>query len=275
MAVTSEPPTPPGRVTQANGINVYYEVHGAGTPLLLLHAGSLTCDSWQPYLPAFTEHYSVVTPDSRGHGRSDSSTAALSYRLLADDVAALVRALSLHKPLIVGFSDGGQVALEVGMRYPHLARALVVGGAQFKFSAAYLAWVRDAIGDDASAAIDAAGFSRVHPDWAAWLQQIYGSDAWTSVLVRCKSMWTTPLNYTADDFRRVVAPTLVLNGDRDELVSVEEAAEMFHLLPHGELAVVPGADHGAFFSARVDAFQALILNFLLRNGGTDGDTAQP
>ena len=80
-------------------------------------------------------------------------------------------------------------------------------------------------------------------------------------------MWTTPLNYTADDFRCVVAPTLVLNGDRDELVSVEEAAEMFHLLPHGELAVVPGADHGR--AARGEVFEsgALGRDTMLGNVG--------
>lgn len=264
MAVTPNPPTPRGKVIQANGVNLYYEVHGQGMPLLLLHAGSLTCDSWQPYLPAFAEYYRVFTPDSRGHGRSDPSTAALSYRLLAEDVGDLVGALGLHKPLIVGFSDGGQVALEVGMRHPDLPRALVVGGAQFKFSAAYLEWARDAIGDDVSPEVDAARFSRNHPDWAAWLQQIYGSDAWKTVLARCKPMWTTPLNYTADDFAQIIAPTLILLGDRDELVAVEEATEMFHLLPRGELAVVPGADHSAFFSAAVPVFQSLILSFLRR-----------
>jgi pimeloyl-ACP methyl ester carboxylesterase len=77
-------------------------------------------------------------------------------------------------------------------------------------------------------------------------------------------MWTTPLNYTADDFAQVIAPTLILLGDRDELVSVEEATEMFRLLPRGELAVVPGADHSAFFSAAVPVFQSLILSFLGR-----------
>jgi pimeloyl-ACP methyl ester carboxylesterase len=197
----------------------------------------------------------------------------LSYRLLADDVAELVHALDLRKPLIAGFSDGGQVALEIGMRYPDLPRAIVVGGALFKFSAAYLAWVRDAIGDDASPEIDTARFTRNHGDWAAWLQQIYGPEEWKTILARCKPMWTTPLNYTAEDFARIVAPTLVLVGDRDELVSVEEADEMFHLLPDGELAVIPGADHGAFFSTAVDTFQSVILGFLLRRADA-GDEEQ-
>jgi len=207
----------------------------------------------------------VITPDSRGHGRSNNPTGAMSYRLLADDIAAFVQALDLHNPLVAGYSDGGQVALEIGMRYPNLPRCLVVGAAWFKFSTVYRAWVRDVVGDEGSPEVDTARFARNHPDWAAWLQQLYGPDDWKPLLVRIKPMWTTPLNYTPDDFAQVVAPTLVLLGDHDELVPVEEAAEMYRLLPRGELAVVPGADHGAFFSAKVAPFQSLMLDFLVRH----------
>jgi pimeloyl-ACP methyl ester carboxylesterase len=77
-------------------------------------------------------------------------------------------------------------------------------------------------------------------------------------------MWTTPLNYRVEDFAEVVAPTLVFIGDRDELVPVEEAAEMYRQLGNAELAVVPEADHGAFFSGKVAAFQSIILDFLVR-----------
>jgi pimeloyl-ACP methyl ester carboxylesterase len=79
-------------------------------------------------------------------------------------------------------------------------------------------------------------------------------------------MWTTPLKYTATDFAQIVAPVLVFVGDRDELVLVEEAAEMYRQLRKAELAVLPDADHGAFFSAKVADFQAVILDFLRRHG---------
>ena len=265
MALPQHTATRPGHVIQANGMNIYYESHGDGEPLLLLHAGSLTADTWQPYLAAFAEHFRVITPDLRGHGRSAKPTTAMSYRLLADDIAAFARALGLHKPLIVGYSDGGQVALEIGMRHPDLAQALVVGAAWFKFSAAYREWVGDVVGDEHSPQVDTARFAHKHPDWEAWLQQLYGPDDWKPLLERMKPMWTTPLNYGPDDFAAVVAPTLVLIGDRDELVPVEEAVEMARLLTTAELAVVPGADHSAFFSAKVASFRSIVLDFLLRN----------
>jgi pimeloyl-ACP methyl ester carboxylesterase len=80
-------------------------------------------------------------------------------------------------------------------------------------------------------------------------------------------MWTAPLNYTREDFERVAAPALVLVADRDELVPVEEAVEMYRRLPRGELAVIPGANHGGFFAANVASFQSVILDFLQRNAG--------
>jgi pimeloyl-ACP methyl ester carboxylesterase len=266
MASSEDTASQRGQVIRANGVHIYYEVRGQGEPLLLLHAGSLTADMWQPYLAAFAEHYRVITPDMRGHGRSDNPKGAMSYRQLSDEIVAFMHVLDLRKPLVVGFSDGGQVALEIGMRYPDLPQCIAVGGVWFRFSEVYRAWVRDALGDEESPEVDTERLTRNHPDWVAWLEQIYGPEKWRPLLVHMKRMWTTPLNYSPDEFAKVVAPTLVLIGDRDELVAVEEAAEMYRLLPRAELAVVPGADHGAFFSARVTPFQSLILDFLMRHG---------
>ena len=265
MAMPQNTTTGRGQIIQANGVNIYYEVHGRGQPLLLLHAGTLTAEMWKPYLAAFAERYRVITADFRGHGRSDNPTGAMSYRLLADDMVAFVRALDLERPLIAGFSDGGQVALEIGMRHSDLPRSIIVGGAFFRFTADYRAWLRGVVGDEESPEVDTAQFEHNHPDWPAWLQQIYGPDDWKPLLAQIKPMWATPLNYAPKDFAPVVAPTLVLLGDRDELVPVEEAVEMHRLLPTAELAVVPSADHGTFFSAKAALFQALMLDFLQRH----------
>ena len=270
MTPSQDAATEGGYVIQANGVNVHYEVHGQGEPLVLLHAGTLTGDMWQPYLAAFAEQFRVITPDMRGHGRSDNPQGAMTYGQLADEMVAFIRGLDLHKPLIAGFSDGGQVVLEIGMRNRDLARALIVGGAWFKFTETYRTWVRDALGDEKSPEVDTARLAQNHPDWVAWLDQIYGTHRWKPLLVHIKRMWTTPLNYSSEDFAQVAAPTLVLIGDRDELVPVEEAAEMYRLLPRAELAVVPGAVHGAFFSEKVAAFRSLMLDFLLRHSGSVG-----
>jgi pimeloyl-ACP methyl ester carboxylesterase len=258
-----------GYYIQANGLEIYYEEHGLSDskPLLLLHGGALTGNSWQPYLSAFAEHFRVVTPDTRGHGRTNNPTGSMSFRSLADDVAALVRALDLQKPLIFGYSDGGQVALEVGMSYPGLPQALVVGGAHLELSEGSRKWVRSILGDEHSPDVDFEQFERDYPDFAAGLQQDHGPDNWKTLLKQVKPMWNALLNYTPDDFARVVAPTLVLVGDRDEFVPVEDAVQMYRLLPNAEFAAVPAADHTDFIfsAAKVAVIQPLIVDFLLRN----------
>jgi pimeloyl-ACP methyl ester carboxylesterase len=149
------------------------------------------------------------------------------------------------------------------MRHPALPRALILGGTFFRFNPSYSVWLPDVFGED-PAGVDTARFLRNHPEWAAWLQQIYGPDAWSSILDRVRPMWTTPFEYGPEALARITAPALVLLGDRDEVLPIEEAAALYRRLPAGELAVVPGADHGDFFFAKVDLFQALMLDFLRR-----------
>src|SRR3954466_13654240 len=137
-----------GGYVQANGLEIYYEEHGQGQPLILIHGGAVTGASWRPYLAGLAERYRVITPDTRGHGRTKNTAGNLSFGLLADDVAGLAEALALRKPLIWGYSDGGQVALEIGMRYPDLPQALVIGGAYVELTEASSEWVRSILGDE-------------------------------------------------------------------------------------------------------------------------------
>jgi pimeloyl-ACP methyl ester carboxylesterase len=259
---------PTGTYIEANGLRVYYEVYGEGEPLLLIHGGTATSESWASHLPAFTKHFQVFTPDSRGHGRTDNPTGELGYRVMANDVAASVGALGLQKPLVMGYSDGGQVALELGMRYPGLAKALVLGGAQFRFSEAYLEAVQALLGITDGAEVDTERLEREQTGWVAYLREthahVYGSEYWKTYVQQIASLWLTPLHYTSEDFDVVTDPVLILIGDRDEGTSPEEAVELFRLLPNAELAVAPGSDHG-FIEAKAGLFDALALDFLMRH----------
>jgi pimeloyl-ACP methyl ester carboxylesterase len=125
---------PKGQFVAANGLEMYYEEAGSGAPLILLHGGTAIGSSWQPHLTALVKHFRVIMPDSRGHGRTNNPDGQLSYRMMADDFAAFAQALGLTKPFIFGYSDGGQTGLEIGMRYPDLAGALIIGGATYQFS---------------------------------------------------------------------------------------------------------------------------------------------
>jgi pimeloyl-ACP methyl ester carboxylesterase len=260
--------TPAETYIEANGLRVYYEAYGEGEPLLLLHGGTATSRSWVSHLPAFTEHFRVFAPDSRGHGRTDNPTGELGYHLMADDVAALIKALGLQRPLVLGYSDGGQIALELGMRYPGMAGALVLGGTQFRFSEAYLEAVRELLSiADGEEGVDTERLKREQPDLIAYLREghghVYGPEYWKMYVRRIASLWMTPLRYTDEDLAAVTDPVLLLVGDRDG-VSTEESVELFRLLPNAELAVAPASDH-SFIEAKASLFDALALDFLVRH----------
>jgi pimeloyl-ACP methyl ester carboxylesterase len=169
---------------EANGLRVYYEVYGEGEPLLLIHGGTATSQSWASHLPAFAEHFRVFAPDSRGHGRTDNPTGDLGYRAMAEDVAAFIDALGLRRPLVLGYSDGGQIALELGMRYPGLATALVLGATlEFRFSEACLEAVRVLLGIVKGEEVNPKRLEREQPEWVAYLLReahghLYGQDYW-------------------------------------------------------------------------------------------------
>ena len=147
------PATATGHYVEANGLNIYYEEYGSGEPLLLIHGDTLNHNMWEQHIPEFAKHFRVIAPDSRGHGRTKNPGAALSYRLLADDMVALIQALGLVRPLLCGYSGGGQIALEMGMNYPGLVKAYVVGGASHRWSPQYYEVVRG-MGIDGPGAVD-------------------------------------------------------------------------------------------------------------------------
>src|ERR671935_1734485 len=118
-----------GHSIEMNGATLYYEERGTGTPVVLIHGGLVSSAMWEPVLPQLGGDFRVITPDSRGHGRSTIEGGGLSYPQIADDVAALISKLGLVRPVVGGYSDGGQVVLEFGARHPDVAGGRVVGGA--------------------------------------------------------------------------------------------------------------------------------------------------
>jgi pimeloyl-ACP methyl ester carboxylesterase len=259
------PPSGGGQFVQANGLDIYYEEHGRGEePLILVHGGLITgMANWGPSIPDFEEHFRIIVPDSRGHGRTENPTGEFSYRLMAEDVAAFARALGLDAPLICGYSDGGNVAVEVGMRFPDLPKALAVGAAWHELSEAYLEGVRSTLHMDGEGEADPDRMEQENPQFAEFLrreQQAQGPDHWKRLVKQLGSMWTTPLEYSPEDFQRIEVPTLVWVGNRDQLVRVEEAVRMYRMLPDAELYVAPNRDH---FSG-LGALRFPLTDFLMR-----------
>jgi pimeloyl-ACP methyl ester carboxylesterase len=260
----------PGQYVKANGLSMYYNEYGSGKPLILLHGGTVSSSMWQPHISSFARNFRVITPDSRAHGRTNNPSGELSYHLMADDVVAFIQALDLPKPLLFGYSDGGHVALELGMRYPHLTEAIVVGAAWYRFSETYITWLKTA-GFEKKGTVNFEHLQLKEPDWVSLLEtehvRVGDPNYWKTLLKQISTMWWTPLDYAAKDFEKITEPMLILIGDRDGVVELEQAVQMYQLIPTAELAVLPNATH---MSSITDLSINIVLNFLLRHSTPAG-----
>jgi pimeloyl-ACP methyl ester carboxylesterase len=264
MTVTTDFPQTESRTVDANGIDIHYLEAGKGEPLVLLHGGMVSTNpiwtgvpiSYASHMSTLSDHFRVIAPDTRGAGRTVHSGGTVTFDLLADDVAALIDALGLERPLVAGFSDGGITATILGIRHPGSVRAIAnhAGYDAFDPHAPSSAMLRQMLGgspDATEADPDAAAraFSQ-SPEMQAVFELMkadedsgQGKDHWKEYLRLVFHRVTQPHGYTMSDLRAVTAPTLILVGDRDEFCSVEEGVRAYRALPQGELAVVPNTGH--------------------------------
>src|SRR5207245_11187853 len=126
-----------GKYAEVNGINLYHETHGSGRPLILLHGGLMSGETFGPVLPLLAERHQVIAVDLQGHGRTADIDRPIDVRLMAGDIAALIDHLRLTMPDVVGYSLGGGVALHTAARYPTKVRRLVMVSANLRPHAIY------------------------------------------------------------------------------------------------------------------------------------------
>src|SRR2546422_7004503 len=126
-----------GHYADVNGIKLYYEIHGTGQPLILLHGGLGATSMFGPNLPALAEGRQVIAVDLQGHGRTADIDRPLSAELMAGDIAALIKHLKLERPDLMGFSLGGGVALLTAIRHPELVGRLVLISTPIRRNAFY------------------------------------------------------------------------------------------------------------------------------------------
>lgn len=254
------------RTARANGIDIHYIEAGTGEPLLLLDNAMVSTNriwtghpfAYLSYLSVFAEHFRVIVPDTRGSGRTVHPGGPIPHALLADDVIALIGALNLDRPMVCGFSDGGEVATIVGLRSPTAVRAIVNHGGYDLFNpdpqAPGIALTRQMLGgrpDATHADFDALAALAAHSDDLQTLFELMQSDHdgaqgaghWKVVIAQTFDRISQPHGYTAEDLHTMTVPMLLLVGDRDSFCTVEEGASLYRALPNGELAVLPQTDH--------------------------------
>jgi len=259
---------PVGRYADVNGIKLYYEVHGAGRPLILLHGGLGAIEMFGPNLPALAKGRQVIGVDLQGHGRTADIDRPLSVELMADDIAALIKHLGLTRPDIMGYSLGGGVALQTAIRHPEAVGRLVVVSTPFRRNAFY----PEILAQQGQVTAAAAEGMKQTP-----MYQLYSSIAprpedWPRLLDKIGEAMKHDFDLSSQ-IAGIQATTLVVAGDAD-IFPPAHAVEMFGLLgggkrdggwdgsgrPKSRLAILPGLTHYTIFSAPTLA--ATVIPFL-------------
>lgn len=250
-----------------NGLCMYYETQGVGTPVILLHGGLETCQMWAPIVSSFSMHYQVITPDSRAHGRTDNPSGKFSYALMAEDIALLIQALELQSPLVVGYSDGGETALHMAMTYPGLARGYLIGGIFKSVTTEWRQLMQGPLGFDGPGVVDTERVMQLNSDLVRSLEEKHGTSHapgyWKSLLMQVSQEWWDPPVHTQADLAKIAEPVLFWCGDRDVFSPPEQSLEMYRLVKTAELAVILNADHFTM-AQQSDVAAMIMLNFMKR-----------
>jgi pimeloyl-ACP methyl ester carboxylesterase len=257
--------TPRSGYAPVNKLEMYYEMHGAGEPLLLLHGAFGAIDLWGPILTTLAETHQVIAVEFQGHGHTaDIIDRPLSYEQLADDVAALMDHLAVAQADVVGYSMGGTTGLQLAIRHPELVRKLVAVSPNYRSDGYYLELL--------------AGLTMLTPDIfvgtreeAAYLRHAPHPENFP-VLVEKQKVLPQDFAFPEADVAAISAPTLVVLGDSD-VVRPEHAVALFRLLgggvpgglvslPRSQLAILPGTTHGTIVLERADELLAVTEPFL-------------
>ncbi len=247
-----------------NGLEMYYEIHGSGEPLILLHGAYMTIGTMGEVVPYLAETRQVIAVELQGHGRTADIDRPLSYEQMADDVAALIEYLGIEEADVFGYSMGGGVALQIAIRHPGVVRKLVVISASYTSDGIYpevLAMIET---------ITPEAFADT-PWFAEYVRVAPNPDGFPNLVTKLKRLDAEVYAWPPETVQAIAAPTLLIIGDSD-VVRPEHAIELFRLrgggvpgdlagLPNAQLAVLPGTTHVGVME-RADLLRAMIPAFL-------------
>ena len=246
-----------GEYVMANGVRTYYEVYGQGDPVVLLHGGGVDGSGWFAQVPVLAQQYRVYVPERRGHGRTPDMPGPITHQAMADDTAAFLRAVDAAPAHVIGWSDGGAVALSLAIRHPELVSKLVSISAYIDNAGATAATM--ALFDNETASQQFLELLRpqyepLSPD---------GPEHFPIVAAKLLEFWRNEPGVDMTDLPKINVPTLLMQGD-DDCVKFDHLVAMYKALPHGQLAVVPGTSH-ILPIEKPDLVNKLLLNFLADN----------
>ncbi len=239
---------------QVNGIRMYYETHGDGPILVLLHGGAGNGRQFDHQVPALAPRFRLIIPDMCAQGRSSDRPAPLTYHAMAEDVIALMNQLRVDRFDIMGWSDGGNTGLDIAIHHPDRLRRLVTFGANFSpdgLNATDVAW-----NDTATVAAFGDGMRD------GWTKLSPEPAHYESAMGKIIHLWKTEPRFTRRQLASIRARVLVCAGEHD-VIRPEHTRALAQAIPGAEMWIVPGASHGAM-QEKPAVVNARVLEFLTR-----------
>lgn len=226
-----------GKYANVNGLKMYYEIHGKGFPLVLIHGGGSTIETtFGRVLPVLAKTHQVIAMELQSHGHTADIDRPLSFEQDADDVAELLKQLNIKKVDIFGFSNGASTTLEVAIRHPEIVNKIIVASTMYKKDGAY-PWFWEMMKNPTFEGMPQPykdAYLKINPDKEA-LYTMYKRD-----VARMQSF----KDIKEEDIKNIKAPALIIAGNND-VVRTEHAVEMYRQMQHAQLVILPGG-HGDY-----------------------------
>ena len=236
--------------TSVNGLNMYYESHGKGTPLVLIHGGGSTIQTtFGRVLHDFAENHRVIAVEMQAHGHTADIDRPLSFQQDADDIAALLKQLNIDKANIFGFSNGASTTLQFAIRHPEMTNKIIVASTFYKKAGAP-DWFWDMMSRptfEAMPQIYKDEYLKINPDTNA-LHRMYERDV--------ARMQSFP-DISEEQMKSIKAPAFIIIGDRD-VTTPEHATEMHRLISNSRLAIIPGG-HGDYIGEMTTPQDSILI----------------
>lgn len=242
-----------GKYATIDGLKIYYETYGEGTPLLLLHGGLGSIENFTMIIPELSKNYKVIAADSPGHGRS-SITESLSYQMMADYFEKFIDYLDVDSLYVLGWSDGGIVGFILAEKEPLKIKKLVTIGSNSKWSgleAQTIGWMKEYMID----------WMKNDTNWTKTYKHLSPEpDKMESFLLASQKMWLDKENFPDINLKKITIPTMVMQADKD-VITLEHFNEIFTTLPNAQMCIVPNTTHFCLFE-RPKLISQIIMEFL-------------
>jgi len=220
-----------------NDLKMYYEIHGEGMPLVLIHGGGSTIQtSFSKILPSLALHYKVIAVELQAHGHTNDRDSAESFEQDADDIASLIQYLKISKANFLGFSNGGNTAMQIAIRHSNLVDKLVIISSFYK---------RDGMIPGFFESMQQATLENMPTLLKTYYLQINNDQkGLQNMFNKDKERMLHFKDWRDEDLASIKNPSLIISGDKD-VTTREHTVKMSHIIPNAQLLILPGT-HGSF-----------------------------